>query len=59
MPIYEYRCRKCGNVQEIYSTVGGNEYRHRPCDRCGVTVWEKVPSAPSGFRFEGLLKDLK
>jgi putative FmdB family regulatory protein len=44
MPIYEYRCRECGQVAEVFvrSSAGGAQN----CPSCGSTSLEKLPSAP-------------
>jgi putative FmdB family regulatory protein len=43
MPIYEYRCRSCGSVSEIWEGV---EMRSDPvkCSHCGESRLEKILS---------------
>lgn len=49
MPIYEYRCRKCGGVTE--KIQGLNDPPLRKCSSCGGRV-EKVMS-PGAFILKG------
>ena len=50
MPIYEYRCRKCGNVcEEWVKTVDSPE--RGPCPKCGGDA-ERIMSNTS-FKLEG------
>jgi putative FmdB family regulatory protein len=49
MPIYEYRCGKCGMLTEIFLRSG--EKQPVKCGGCGGKL-KKVIS-PSGFRFKG------
>ena len=41
MPIYEYRCKKCGQHVELIQKVG--EVARRKCDQCGGRL-EKLVS---------------
>jgi len=41
MPIYEYKCPKCGMVREIYYTTN----KKMSC-KCGVTM-KKIMSVPA------------
>ena len=41
MPIYEYRCKKCGQHVELIQKVG--EVARRKCDKCGGRL-EKLVS---------------
>jgi len=46
MPIYEYRCQRCGQVSEfLVKTVSGGQ--NLSCPRCGSGDLEKLLSAPS------------
>ena len=45
MPIYEYRCRKCGAASEFL--VGLGEDEPIACTRCGSSDMERILSAPS------------
>jgi putative FmdB family regulatory protein len=53
MPIYEYRCRKCGEVFERIQKVekGGGESLH--CPYCGGEKPEKVLSSFSSSKGSG------
>ena len=44
MPIYEYKCSKCGNVFEVFQRIGadGSELN---CPICGAPRPEKIFSA--------------
>jgi putative FmdB family regulatory protein len=35
MPIYEYRCARCGGVTAIIEKRGGWKFWRRRCDACG------------------------
>jgi putative FmdB family regulatory protein len=43
MPIFEYRCKKCGHVTEVLERPGGGS-RHE-CEKCGSAQMEKLLSA--------------
>ena len=43
MPLYEYRCRKCGHVMEVLEKVNANS-RHT-CEKCHSRRMEKMMSA--------------
>ena len=46
MPIYEYRCQRCGQVSEfLVKTMFGDENRN--CPHCGSGELEKLLSVPS------------
>lgn len=49
MPIYEYRCRKCGHVTELWQ--GFDDPAPEACSECGAQV-EKV-FHPPGIVFKG------
>jgi len=54
MPIYEYKCKKCGEVWEEILPVGVN--KKLTCAKCGGTS-VRVPSVPSiNFKGEGWTK---
>jgi len=42
MPIYEYRCRKCGRVSEYLNAAGKTELIQ--CPDCGSTEMDKIIS---------------
>jgi len=48
MPIYEYRCRDCGRIQE-FLILNGHE-QEIVCPNCGSKQMEKVIS-PASFMF--------
>ena len=42
MPLYEYRCAKCGHVTEVLEKAGvGGAHR---CEKCGSRRMEKLMS---------------
>ena len=45
MPIYEYRCKKCGAVSEFL--VYGSQAEGLACTSCGDAGLEKILSAPN------------
>ena len=46
MPIYEYRCQKCGQVSEfLIKTVSGGE--NQSCPGCGSKNLERLLSIPN------------
>ena len=49
MPIYEYRCNRCGEVSEILVGVGLNDEVFT-CKHCGSSDLEKILSV-SSFTF--------
>ena len=50
MPIYEYRCSKCGFQDEYLQKV--SEPLLKVCPSCGKAKFEKLMSAP-GFHLKG------
>lgn len=42
MPIFEYKCGKCGKISEFLETSGGNEARS--CEHCGSKKLKKLLS---------------
>lgn len=47
MPIFEYRCNKCGNqFEELLLT---SIERRIPCPKCGNEDTEKIPSVIGGI----------
>ena len=50
MPIYEYRCAKCGFQDEYLQKV--SERPLKVCPSCGKAKFEKMLSAP-GFHLKG------
>lgn len=56
MPIYEYKCRKCGNITEYLVGVGKNEIEEKVCRECGSENLYKIFSTTcvnSGDNFIG------
>jgi putative FmdB family regulatory protein len=51
MPIFEYRCNKCGNVYE--ELVFGDRDRKVPCPSCGSDKSEKILSVIGGIAMGG------
>ena len=50
MPLYEYRCRKCGKRTEVIQTL--SEKPLKICPHCGERALEKMFSAPA-IQFKG------
>ena len=46
MPIYEFRCVQCGNIQELIQTSSSEEVEMK-CDECQADTFERVLSAVS------------
>jgi len=44
MPIYEYRCKKCGQVSEFFVKQVGAEPDDLRCSKCGSTEMVKMLS---------------
>jgi len=42
MPIFEYRCKKCGHVTSFLERSGGRKVH--PCEKCGSKATEKTVS---------------
>jgi putative FmdB family regulatory protein len=51
MPLFDYKCKKCGHVTEFLESSGSKE-AHR-CEKCGSTRMEKLLSAFSVASGEG------
>ena len=49
MPLYEYKCEKCGERVEIIQRVSDKPYSH--CPKCGGDM-KKMVSAPA-IQFKG------
>jgi putative FmdB family regulatory protein len=43
MPIYEYRCSRCGSVQEVITGVSASD-DDLACGACGGVELTKIPS---------------
>ncbi|MBN1573596.1 MAG: zinc ribbon domain-containing protein [Deltaproteobacteria bacterium] len=46
MPLYEYRCKKCGNIFELFHRMS-EDASDTPCPECGEVGPEKQMSAVS------------
>jgi putative FmdB family regulatory protein len=56
MPIYEYRCVRCGAVSEfIEGVIQAGE--SRPCSACGSTETERILSRGVQARSQGIIAD--
>lgn len=51
MPLYEYKCTKCGHVAEIRH--GFNENYEEPCSACGGRMVRVFSAAPVLFKGSG------
>lgn len=51
MPLYDYRCAKCGAVTEIRH--GFNESHEEPCAKCGGALSRVFNPAPIVFKGSG------
>lgn len=47
MPIYEFRCAKCGNVQEMIVKSSDSDQVEMKCEACDGEVLERVLSRVS------------
>ncbi len=43
MPLFEYRCKKCGHINEVL--VFGSEKPELVCEKCGSKKLEKIMSS--------------
>ena len=43
MPLFDYRCEKCGHVTEFLESPVGKKVHH--CEQCGSTRMKKMLSA--------------
>jgi putative FmdB family regulatory protein len=50
MPTYDYRCRKCGHVFELFHSI--RDEKPRRCPRCKGKA-QRVPSGGAGLLFKG------
>ena len=51
MPLYEYRCKKCGRVSEFLEQADSN--KKHSCEHCGSRNMEKLFSAFSARASSG------
>jgi putative FmdB family regulatory protein len=50
MPTYEYKCKKCGNVFEVFHSMSSDPVKS--CPKCGGEV-KKLIGAGAGTIFKG------
>jgi putative FmdB family regulatory protein len=50
MPIYEYRCSRCGHQQEFLQKL--SDPPHTRCTKCGEESFSKMVTA-AGFQLKG------
>jgi putative FmdB family regulatory protein len=48
MPVYEYKCRDCGEIIEVFQKTFAA--REVSCERCHSTNTEKIFSPPAAVR---------
>ncbi len=58
MPIYEFRCRKCGEISSFLERVGEIKLWGRKCSRCGSRKLSKVLSSFSTSKSESMADTL-
>jgi putative FmdB family regulatory protein len=58
MPIYEFRCRKCGEISSFLEKVGEIKLWGRKCSRCGSRKLSKALSSFSTSRSESMADTL-
>lgn len=44
MPIYEYKCQRCGRIIEVIQRL--NDARQQACEECGNNSMERLISIP-------------
>ncbi|MBV8154989.1 MAG: FmdB family transcriptional regulator [Candidatus Eremiobacteraeota bacterium] len=54
MPLYDYKCTKCGTVREVRH--GFNETNTEPCAACGAAMARVFNPAPIVFKGSGFYK---
>ena len=64
MPLYEYECPKCGQIEEVFSRMNG-EHELPNCGSCGTAMERKYstfsfgaprPNVIQGFSYENALE---
>ena len=53
MPIYEYKCKKCGKIFEVFIPVISEKDRKQVCPTCGSDETEKLISHISTLLNQG------
>jgi len=51
MPLYDYKCTKCGTVREVRH--GFHESHDEPCAECGAPMTRVFSAAPVVFKGSG------
>ena len=54
MPLYEYKCEKCGERVEIIQRVSDPPYSH--CPKCGGDMKKQISSPAIQFKGSGFYK---
>ena len=54
MPLYEYKCTKCGEQTEILQRVSDPPYNH--CPKCGGDMKKLISSPAIQFKGSGFYK---
>jgi len=44
MPVFDYKCDKCGEVEEIYFVFFDEVIEKSKCSKCGSTSTKQFPS---------------
>lgn len=51
MPLYDYKCTKCGTIREVRH--GFHESHDEPCPACGASMSRVFSAAPIVFKGSG------
>jgi putative FmdB family regulatory protein len=51
MPTYDYRCKSCGHVLELFQSM--SDAPKKKCPSCGQNALERLIGAGAGFLFKG------
>lgn len=54
MPLYEYKCEKCGERVEIIQRVSDKPYSH--CPKCGGEMKKQISAPAIQFKGSGFYK---
>ena len=54
MPLYEYKCEKCGERVEIIQRVSDKPYSH--CPKCGGDMKKQISAPAIQFKGSGFYK---
>lgn len=44
MPVYQYRCEKCGHVFDHVEHIAEHQTAHPPCPKCGSQAVQHSPT---------------